>query len=250
MAKQSFQRTALLYDPHHPYGSKHEYHLALDYLKRLKPKVNQIILGGDFADFYKISFWKDDPERMPFKKEVEIVKQELKDLRSQFYRIPIIYLEGNHEQRLYRYVRDKAPELLYRNNVTDVLDLKARNIQYYSNIAAMCAGNLPLRLGKLFVLHGHEKKVSMNAINLARLFYNKCRVNVIAGHHHKTDFALHKKLDGSHEGSWTVGTLGKLTEDYQPINEWNHGLAFVDVFDNNDFEVHNKIILNGRIING
>lgn len=244
------QRTALIYDVHMPYHDKHIYQFALDYLKKLKPKVDKIVLAGDFVDFYKISFWKSDPDRMSFKDEISIVKDELQKLKRQFYRIPIDYLEGNHEQRLFRYVRDNAPELLYRNNVESLLHLKQRNINYISNIGLLCNGEQPYKLGKLVVLHGHEKKISLSAINLARLFYLRCRTNVIAGHHHRSDYSLAKKIDGSHEGAWSVGTLGKLAEPYLPINDWNHGFAFVDTFDNGDFEVHNKIIINNRVVSG
>ena len=52
-----------------------------------------------------------------------------------------------------------------------MLHLGARNINYISNISRMCKGLEPYRLGKVYILHGHEKKVSLNAINLARLFY-------------------------------------------------------------------------------
>jgi predicted phosphodiesterase len=244
------ERTALIFDAHVPYQDNDAYYMALGYIKNLKPKIDRIVLAGDYVDFYKISFWKSDPERLSFEEEVKIAIEKLKELRQMFYRVPIDYLEGNHEQRLFRYVRDKAPELLFRNDIESTLHLKQRNINYITNIGRMCEGKQPYKLGKLFVLHGHEKKVSMNAINLARLFYSKCKTNVIAGHHHKSDYTLVKKLDGTYEGSWTVGQLGKLSEPYAPINDWNHGFAYVDVFDNGIFEVHNKIIIEGRVING
>jgi predicted phosphodiesterase len=244
------ERVALIFDVHAPYHDQQAYTLALEYLRNLKPKVTKIVLAGDFVDFYKISFWKSDPDRMNFEDEVALVNDELKALRQQFYGIPIDYIEGNHEQRLFRYIRDKAPDLAFRNRIDDVLSLKQRRIKYVSNIASVCDGQPVYTLGKLHVLHGHEKKVSFGAINLARLFYTKCKTNVIAGHHHRSDYTLVRKLDGTHEGAWTVGTLGKLTEPYSPINDWNHGFAFVDVYDNGMFDVHNKIILEGRVING
>lgn len=243
------QRTALIYDVHAPYHDEDAYYLALDYLRELKPKLDQIVLAGDFVDFYRISFWKNDEARLDFETEVWHVNQMLKELKKMFPRIPIIYLEGNHEQRLFRYVKEKAPHLAFRNRIDDVLSFKQRKIQYISNLQRLCQGQEAFKLGKLYVLHGHEKKVSYGAVNLARLFYAKCKTNVIAGHHHKSDYALVRKLDGSHEGAWTVGTLGKLAEPYSPINDWNHGFAYVDVEDNGFFNVHNKLILEGRITN-
>jgi predicted phosphodiesterase len=243
------ERTALLYDVHVPYQDNDAYYQALDYLRGLKPKVNRVVLAGDYVDFYKISFWKSDPARLSFVDEVTQIQEKLQELRKMFYRTPIDYIEGNHEQRLWRYVNEKAPDLAYRNNIESVLSLRQRNINYISNIERMTTGKKPYNLGKLFVLHGHEKKVSMNAINLARLFYLKCKTNVIAGHHHKTDASLVRKLDHKYEGAWTVGTLGQLSEEYAPITDWNHGWAYVDVFENGNFEVHNKVLIEGRVTN-
>ena len=56
------ERIALLYDVHAPYHDKNAYAIAIDYIKNLKPKVTRIILAGDFADFYQVSFWKSDPK--------------------------------------------------------------------------------------------------------------------------------------------------------------------------------------------
>jgi predicted phosphodiesterase len=244
------ERVGLLYDIHAPYHDKDAYHLALDYLSNLKPKLTRLVLAGDYVDFHKISFWKSDPSRMAFEDEVEVCKEMLKNLRQAFYRVPIDYIEGNHEARLYRYVLDKAPHLLYRNSIKDILDLRSRNIKYISNIARAHTGQDMYKLGKLYVLHGHEKKVSYGAINLSRLYYAKCKTNVIVGHHHRSDYTLVRKLDGKHEGAWSVGTLGQLSEPYLPINDWNHGFAYVDIHDGGYFEVHNKIIIEGRIVNG
>lgn len=244
------ERVGLIFDPHVPYQQNEPYYQALEYLRGLKPKINRLVLGGDYVDFFKISSYKDDPNRMSFEDEVDIAKKKLQELRKMFYRVPIDYIEGNHEARLYAYVRDRAPHLLFQNGIETTLGLKARNIRYISNIDRMSKGLGPYKLGKLYVLHGHEKKVSMGAINLARLFYNKCKTNVIAGHHHKSDYTLVRKLDGSYEGAWTVGTLGNLCEHYLPINDWNHGFAYVDVFDDGLFEVHNKIMIEGKVING
>jgi hypothetical protein len=206
-------------------------------------------LAGDYVDFYKISFWKGDPERLKFEEEVNYVSKKLKELKQQFYRTPIDYIEGNHEERLFRYIRDKAPDLAFRNRIQDVLGLTKRRITYISNIGRVCNGQQPYRLGNsLFVMHGHEARVSYGAINLARLWHSKVHANVIVGHHHRADKALIKKLDGNYEAVWSVGCLGSLSEPYMPINNWVGGFAYVDTFDDGYFEVHNKIILDGKII--
>ena len=241
------ERVGLIYDPHIPYHDKVAYRTAINHLANLKPKLTRLVIGGDFVDFYKISYFKSDPDRMPFQEEIKIAREELKKLRNVFPRIPIDYIEGNHEVRLYAHVRDNAPELLWNNRIEDMLHLGARNINYISNIARMCAGKEPYKLGKVYILHGHEKKVSYGAINLARLFYLKCKENVIAGHHHRPDKSLVRTISGQYEAAWTVGTLGQLSEGYQPINDWAHGFAYLDVEDCGDFNMHNRVIINGKV---
>ena len=241
------ERVGLIFDPHTPYHDVFAYGTAVDHLRNLKPKLTRLVLGGDFVDFYKISFFKSDPDRMSYREEVEIARQMLIDLRKIFPRIPIDYIEGNHEVRLFRHVLDNVPELAWNNKIEDILHLGARNINYISNIARMCQGQEPYKLGKLYVLHGHEKKVSYGAINLARLFYLKCKENVIAGHHHRPDKSLVRTISGQYEAAFTVGTLGQLSEAYQPINDWAHGFAYVDVEDNGDFNVHNRVLINGKV---
>jgi len=245
-----FKRTGLLYDVHIPYHDETAYNLAINYLTNLKPKISQLVLAGDYVDFKDVSFYKTDPDRMTFEAEIELVNNYLTALQNKFKNIPIIYLEGNHEQRLFRYVQDKAPNLSFRNRITDVLGLPKRKIIYISNIKEIVEGRQAFRLGKLYVLHGHEKRVSLGAVNLSRLFYSKCKTNVISGHHHRTDFCLVKKINQIHEGAWSVGTLGRLAEPYLPLNDWNHGFAYVDVYEDGFFEVHNKIIIEGKVING
>ena len=242
------ERTALIFDAHCPYHDKQAYALALDYISNLKPRINKLVLAGDFVDFYQISFWKSDPDRLPFKDEVALINVELQDLRKRFYRIPIDYIEGNHEVRLFRYVKEKAPDLLFNNDVETLLKLRQRNIKYLSNIALICDKQKPYKIGKVNILHGHEIKISMGAINLARLWHHKTGVNIMTGHHHRVDKALVKKLDGTYDGAWCVGTLGQLEEPYSPINGWCHGFAYIDTYPDGYFEVHNKIILDNKII--
>ena len=241
------ERAGLLYDVHAPYHDIKAYGIAIDHLKNLKPKLTRLILGGDFVDFYKISYFKKDPNRMSFQQEIMIARDMLKDIRTHFPRIPIDYIEGNHEVRLYSHVLENAPELLWNNKIENLLHLDARNINYMSNISRMCVGLEPYRLGKVYILHGHERKVSLNAINLARLFYLKCKDNVIAGHHHRPDKSLVKTISGKYEAAWTVGTLGKLAEEYMPLNDWANGFAYLDIEDNGDFNMHNRVIINGKV---
>ena len=47
--------------------------------------------------------------------------------------------------------------------------------------------------------------------------------------------------------SYKVGCLCQLDARYAIINQWTHGVASVEIEQNGDFLVENKIIHNGKI---
>jgi len=242
------ERTGLLYDAHIPYHNPLVMGIALKYLKGLD--LTRLILGGDFADFYKVSSWSQDPKRKPFHEEIDIVKKELGKIRTMFPDIPIDYLEGNHEARLSFYIKQKAPSFSGLIDVESLLDLKSFDMTYISNIKRLYHHQPPYRLGKLFVTHGHELRVSATSVNLARLYYYKAHCSLIVGHHHVSECYKQKKLDLKYDGCWMIGTLGKLQEPYLPVNNWIHGFAWVEHSPKSGlFNVHNKIIMNGQVKN-
>jgi predicted phosphodiesterase len=243
------RKAFVMYDPHIPYHNEHAYSVALDYAVDFEP--DDIIIGGDFADFKHVSFWKDAPGRANFTDEINVVRGYLMNLRTLFPTQRVIYLEGNHEARLARYLYTKAPELygLPELTVPTLLKLADLNIEYVSNISLLTHGQSPFKLGKLFVLHGHEVKMSWDGINLARTMYLRTHQNVLFGHHHQAQQFTFKKLDGKHDGSWMVGGLCQLSESYQPMNNWIHGFATVKYNPvTGYFKVRNKIIIDGQVL--
>ena len=63
-------------------------------------------------DFYGISTYEKDPRKRSFAGELEMGKVMLEKLREIFPDQHIFFMVGNHEERLERYMRVKAPELL------------------------------------------------------------------------------------------------------------------------------------------
>ena len=104
----------------------------------------------------------------------------------------------------------------------------------------------PLKIGKLYVLHGHEIKISMGAVNFAKLHYDKNPVCQINAHHHQTQEYVIRKMDLNVDVSYTVGALCNLHPDYAPANRWNHGFAIVN-WTEEGFEVWNKKIIDGKV---
>ena len=57
-------------------------------------------------------------------------------------------------------------------------------------------------------------------------------------------------MDNEVIGGWSVGFLGSQYQEYAPapFNDWNQGFAHVEVEDNGIFHVHNKTIIDNKII--
>lgn len=115
-------------DVHAPYHDEHAWQLMLDVARDLRPET--IICMGDLADFYSVSSHSKDPKRaVKLKDEIEVVKR----LRSELDELGArtkIFCEGNHEDRLARYLRDKAPELYGIVDVPSVLGLEENGWEF------------------------------------------------------------------------------------------------------------------------
>ena len=70
-----------------------------------------IVILGDFCDFYSVSSHSKDPGRaLKFEYELRQVDKKLRELNSLGAKHRV-FVEGNHEDRLLRYLRDTAPAL-------------------------------------------------------------------------------------------------------------------------------------------
>lgn len=231
---------AILSDIHAPYHDERALVSALRYIQKCSPTL--IILNGDIADCFAVSFWEKDPRKRDFAGELKIVKIILTSIRCSFPNARIIFKSGNHEERLIRYMMVKAPELLDLEvlSLRELLDLPALEIELVQE-------KRPIRLGKLNVIHGHEFRFAIaGPVNPARGFYNKAKAHCIGGHLHQTSQHSEKNLNQNVISTWSTGCLCDLHPDYTPLNQWNHGFAMVDVTKNGIFQVNNMRIVDGE----
>jgi predicted phosphodiesterase len=235
-------RVAILSDIHIPYQDQKALVAALNYIHAWKPSL--ILLNGDIADFFSVSFWEKDPRQRNFAKERELVVQFLKTLREAFPRQTFIYKDGNHEDRLARYMKIKAPELL------GIDELELEQILRFADFRiTRVKDNRPIRLGDhLSIVHGHEFSFQISSpVNPARGFYLKAKTNVLGGHLHRTSEHVERNLTETLVAAWSAGCLCNLHPEYARINNWNHGFALVELEKDSGFHIHNHKIIKGRI---
>lgn len=229
-----------LSDIHLPYHDINALTLAIQYGK--KKNVNTIYLNGDILDCYKASFHEQDPKKRDMSYELEMGRQFIDLLKREFPTAKIFWKEGNHCMRWKRFLRVKAPIVLGMEEfeLPILLKLGEKGVTWIENSQLVKAG-------KLNMIHGNEYKGG-GGINVARTLWLRAGDNVIAGDKHKTQTGLKTNIDKRIVGTWSVGCLCELNPDYMPFNEWNLGFAHIEIFKNGDFTVHNKQIINGKIL--
>ena len=149
-------------------------------------KADQIILLGDFADINSLSGWDYDKKRpmegRRFKNEMNNLNKELDFLQKHTKKIT--YLEGNHEDRIERYL-DKNPEMEGLIEIKEQLNLKGRGIEFKEM-------NKLYKLGSCYFTHGlYTSKYHANK------HLHSLGCNIVYGHAHRaqTDMMTMKMQD-------------------------------------------------------
>lgn len=229
-----------LFDIHVPYHDMQALSLAIQY--GIEHKVNTVFLGGDIMDCYQASFHEKDPSKRSMKDEIAATAELLQAIQRALPLAKIFYKEGNHEMRWERYLRNKAPVVLdmqeFRLEV--LLKLREMGIEFIRNSTLV-------KMGDLNAMHGNEYKGG-GGINVARTLYLRAGENVIAGDKHKTQTGINTTVSKKVYGAWSVGCLCELNPEYMPFNQWNHGFAHIILDKDGNFEVHNKQIINGKVL--
>lgn len=122
-------RTALIWpDTHVPYENRTAYSLALQVGRDLGSYLDEIVFLGDFADFYSINgHGAKNPGLVGLLlREVECVNERFDEFDRLFPQTKKVFLEGNHEYRLQRYLVQRAPELFGLTDVPTLFKLRER----------------------------------------------------------------------------------------------------------------------------
>lgn len=211
------ERVLFVPDCHHPNVSERAWALMLKAAAQFRPDT--IVLMGDFADGESLSLHEpDEPGKHDFESELGCVLQALTQL-DELGATQKVYLEGNHEQRLSRYLARRAPALYRSLALPELLKLRDRGWLW-----------VPYRtswvLGKLHLTHD-TGSAGMNAHRAsAKAFMGSCAI----GHTHRMAYEVLGRFDDSPYLSAMFGWLGdpKLAARYiheAKAAEWVHGFG-------------------------
>jgi predicted phosphodiesterase len=236
------ERIGIFGDVHIPYHDITALTAYLQWLKRRKPTI--LFINGDLNDFHMLSRFEKDPKARTVAEERAATLQFFGVLREQFPHARIILKQGNHDERLAKYLAVKAPELL------NLRELEYESIFQLDNYGIeMVAEKRVVRFGKLPVIHGHEYPTPViGPVNAARGLFLRAKTSSAVNHHHQVSEHTENTLKGEMITCWSVGCLCDLHPAYSPLNKWSHGGAFMVLDKSGDYEFQNKRILHGRVV--
>jgi predicted phosphodiesterase len=236
------KKPLIVSDIHLPYHDINAIEIALE--KAYKDNVDSIYLNGDILDFYQVSRFTKEGGAMSIKEERDMFFEFIGWINENFD-VPIYFKAGNHEERLAKYINEKAPDLaqLPELSLSGFLKLDELDIQFVD-------GRQKAMMGKLIVVHGHEFGESIfSPVNPARGLFLRAKSTTLAGHNHQTSEHHENNLKNDSMACFSTGCLCQLTPNYRPFayTKWNHGFAIVEIDEDESFEVSNYRIIDGKV---
>jgi len=237
-------KTALIIpDCHIPYHDQCAYQLMLNVARDLS--IDEIVILGDFADFYAISSHGRHPLLMhTLKHEVELVNSKLDELDILFPRAQKYFIEGNHEHRLERYLSNMASALFGVTETRTLFNLDKRSMWHFLDYGP---NQLHSVLGS-YLKARHEPVASSAKLTAARAL-----CSLVYGHIHRIEQSHMVGIEGIDHVAFSVGWLGDKTQDLifgyvKGHHQWQLGFGLVYVDPETKYFYHQKIhiLTNGR----
>lgn len=211
------ERILIVPDTHAPYHDKRAWDIVMQVGRAIQPDT--IVHLGDLADFYAVSAYSKSPLRtLSLPDEVEICRS----LRLQLDSLAPkrkIFIEGNHEDRLRRYLTDKAPELFGLVNTDQLLQLSENDWEFYPY-------REHAKIGKVYFTHdtGHAGKYATNRS------LETYQHSVVVGHNHANQYLVTGDATGTYQVGAQFGWLGDMNQiDYlhriKVSRQWSLGFG-------------------------
>ncbi len=232
----------IIADVHIPFHNQDAVNIMTEY--SIKQNPDFILINGDFADCFEISYFDKEPGLIKFKEEIEMVKQFLKELKIRFPKAKIYYKFGNHEKRFEDYLIRKAPELFGVEgfNLETMFDLFNLGINYIKE-------DKIIDISGLAILHGHEYKGGITSpANPARTTFLRTKSTALSAHNHQSSEHSEPTVTGQIITTWSIGCLCNLHPKWMPQNKWNHGFAIFTRHDPTFWNIENKKIIEGHVV--
>jgi predicted phosphodiesterase len=233
----------VLSDLHIPYHSVSAIEAALDFGRQYNPDA--VLINGDLFDFFQISRFDKNPTLPKVSAELSAGGEFFDHLRHQFPKAGLYFKLGNHDERWEHYIWKAAPLL---SDIPDIVKGWEGPAGVVRNKVSVIRDQRPVMLGKLRVLHGHEKGRGVSSpVNQARGAFLRLLSSVLEGHGHRTSEHTERTADGATISCRSTGCLCGLHPDYARVNKWDHGFATVDVAKDGNYVCRLHRIIDGKV---
>jgi predicted phosphodiesterase len=234
-------KCGIIGDLHIPY---HDTATIRDWVSDCKKMgVSTLLLNGDILDCFMVSSHYREPNKPRMKEELEKGRQFLEYLRSSFPKTRIVYRMGNHDDRLRRYLAERAPEIF------DIEDVHLPALLRFEQFGVECVQDKRVvMVGKLPTIHGHEYQGG-GGVMPARWLYLRTGESALTSHFHQQTYYTFRTITGKEVGMWSLGCACFLSPAYRPLNQWGHGWCVVEIGQDQSYHVHSRRRLrNGQVV--
>jgi len=237
-----FQGTmAVLNDTQIPFQDQRAIREVELFLAKLQPDI--VMTPGDLGDFYGISDFDKNPARANMlQSDLRGVNNFYKRQRALLPNARMIEEDGNHEDRLRRYLWSKAPALASLDCLTveGLYGLKENEVEHVPY------GEGVLVNGIFMVTHGNI--IRAHAGYTAKGMSDKWGGSGIMGHTHRGGSYYRRDRFGVY-GWWENFSLCDLNPDYVSHPNWQQGFSLVH-FTKDRFWVEQIQIINRKFMYG
>jgi hypothetical protein len=246
--------TALIIpDCHFPYADQRAYDLMLKVAKDVKD-LKEVVILGDYADFYAVNAHGKHPKfKHVLTEEVSQVRKELERLAHLFPKAKRVFIAGNHEHRLERYIYNNAPELFGVVDTPTILGLEDLGYQYVPYAANQ---KYAIMDSKLYARH----EPIGGGVHAASSTVDKAGCSMVFGHIHRIQQYRKVFIDGADHMAACVGWLGDkehpVMQYLKTHAQWQQGFGFAHILENGHFHLDIKHLIdyttyhNGKLYKG
>ncbi len=240
--KEGLATAAILGDTHCPYQDNEVVAAVEKFLEDSQP--DYIVYNGDINDFYQVSSFSKDPSRLAhLQDDIDITTAMFKRHREIVPDAEIIFIEGTHENRWYKYLQDKAPAVsqLRGTTIPALYDLEKLGITYVPFERGVLVN------GTFLILHGDY--ASIHSSYTAKHHFEQSGGSGICNHTHRGGSYYKRDRFGVY-GWWENFCLCRLDPDWIQNPNWQQGFSMVTFSDTGRFFVEQVPIIDGQFIYG
>lgn len=224
-------RAVLYGDTHFPFHDERALAAVLDIAQRFDPTL--VVHMGDLVDCYHLSRFDKNPNRLhTLQDEVDLARAHLAAVRATLPLTDIVYLAGNHEDRLERTLWQLEGTAAVLNHLTKfreymtwpaLLGLHELGITFVPTEGQTRIELLP----KMILKHGSV--VRKWSAMTARAEWEKYGHSGASGHTHRLGLYFHGKHGGGAHTWAETGCTCTLRPEYALDPDWQQGCVLVTI---------------------